>query len=111
MWYPFSLMSAAFKGYRYYVEHAFDTSVGRSLSTLEVSSCRLDYVRLLGSVHIVLRWSLYAQPAGLDLYKMYSIRTKGDYVDLLMSAAPVPFENLVSQPFQKRAGDILSLLS
>ena len=111
MWKPFGLMLIAFKGYGHYVEHAFHASVWRSLSALEVSSCRLDDVSLLGPIHIVLRWSLYAHPAGLDLYKMYSIRTKGDYVDLEVSATPVPFYDLMSQTCQKRACDVFSLLS
>ncbi len=111
MWKPFGLMLTALKSYGHYIKHAFHTSVGRSLAALEVSSCRLDDVSLLGPIHIVLRRGLYAQPAGLDLYKMYSIRTKGDYVDLEVSATPVPFENLMSQACQKRTCDIFSLLS
>ena len=111
MWKPFGLMLIAFKSYGHYVKHAFHASVGRSLAASEVSACGLDDVRLLGTVHIVLRRRLYAEAAGLDLYKMYSIRTKGYYVDLEVSATPVPFENLMSQAFQKRTCDIFSLLS
>ena len=111
MWKPFGLMLIAFKSYGHYVEHAFHASVGRSLAASEVSACGLDYIRLLGTVHIVLRRCLYAQAAGLDLYKMYSIGSKGDNVDFQMSAPPVPLKNLVSQHFQKRTCDIFSLLS
>ena len=104
-------MLAPFEGYCHHVEHAFHASVWRSFSALEVPSCRLDDVRLLCPVHVVLRRRLYAHTAGLDLYKMYSISSEGDYVDLEVSATPVPFEDLVSQPFQKRACDVFSLLS
>ena len=111
MWKPFGLMLIALKSYGHYIEHTFHASVGRSLAAPEVSACGLYDVRLLGPVHVVLWRRLYAQPAGLDLYKMYSIRTKGYYVDLEVSATPVPFENLMSQAFQKRTCDIFSLLS
>ena len=111
MWKPFGLMLAPFEGYCHHVEHALHASVWRSFPALEVSSCCFDDVSLLGPVHIVLRRCLYAHTAGLDLYKMYSIRTKGDYVDLKVSAPPVPFKDLVSQTFEKRACDVFSLLS
>ena len=111
MWKPFGLMLIAFKSYGHYVEHAFHASVGRSLAASEVSACGLDDVRLLGPVHVVLWRCLYAKAAGLDFYKMYSIGTKGNYVDFQMSAAPVPFENLMSQSLQKCTCDILALLS
>lgn len=111
MWKPFGLMLIAFKSYGHYVEHAFHASVGRSLAASEVSACGLDDVRLLGTVHIVLRRRLYAAAAGLDLYKMYSISSKGDNVDFQMSAPPVPLKNLMSQTLQKCACDILALFS
>ena len=111
MWKPFGLMLIALKSYGHHIEHAFHASVGRPLAAPEVSACGLDYVCLLGPVHVVLRRRLYAQPAGLDLYKMYSIGSKGDYVDFQMSAPPVPLKNLMSQTLQKRTCDIFSLLS
>ena len=111
MWKPFDLMLIALKSYGHYIEHAFHASVGRSLAASEVSACGLDDVRLLGPVHVVLWRRLYAQPAGLDLYKMYSISSNGDYVDFQMSAPPVPLKNLMSQTLQKRTCDIFSLLS
>ena len=111
MWKPFGLMLIAFKSYGHYVKHAFHASVGRSLTAPEVSACCLDDVRLLGPVHVVLWRCLYAQPAGLDLYKMYSISSKGDNVDFQMSASPVPLKNLMSQTLQKCACDILALFS
>ena len=111
MWKPFGLMLIALKSYGHYIEHAFHASIGRSLAAPEVSACGLYDVRLLGTVHIVLRRCLYAEPAGLDLYKMYSISSKGDDVDFQMPTAPVPFENLMSQGLQKRTCDIFSLLS
>ena len=104
-------MLIAFKSYGHYVEHAFHASVGRSLAAPEVSACGLDDVCLLGSVHIVLRRRLYAEAAGLDLYKMYSISSKGDNVDFKMSAPPVPLKNLMSQTLQKCTCDILALFS
>ena len=104
-------MLIALKSYGHYIEHAFHASVGRPLAAPEVSACGLDYVRLLGPVHVVLWRRLYAQPAGLDLYKMYSISSKGNDVDFQMSATPVPFENPVSQSLQKSTCDIFSLLS
>ena len=104
-------MLAALEGYGHHVEHAFHAPVGRSFSALEVSACSLDYVRLLGPVHVVLRRCLYAQPAGLDLYKMYSISSNGDYVDFQVPTPPVPLKNLMSQTLQKCACDIFSLLS
>ena len=111
MWKPFGLMLIAFKSYGHYVKHAFHASVGRSLAASEVSACGLGDVRLLGTVHIVLRRRLYAEPAGLDFYKMYSISSKGDNVDFQMPTPPVPFKNLMSQRLQKRTCDIFSLLS
>ena len=104
-------MLLAFKGYCHYVEHYLHASVGSSFPAFEVPACGLDDIRLLGAVHIVLRRSLYVQAAGLDLYKMYSIRTDGYYVYLQMSAPPVPLQNLMSQTFQKRTCDVFSLLS
>lgn len=111
MWKPFGLMFIALKSYGHYIEHTFHASVGRSLAAPEVSACGLYDVRLLGPVHVVLWRRLYAQAAGLDFYKMYSIGSKGDYVDFQMSAPPVPFKNLMSQRLQKRTCDIFSLLS
>ena len=101
-------MLIAFKGYGHYVEHAFHASVWRSLSALEVSSCRLDDVSLLGPIHIVLRWRLYAHPAGLDLYKMYSIDGKGNDVDFQMPASPVSFQDCVSHTLKQAARNILA---
>ena len=111
MWKPFGLMLIAFKSYGQYVKHAFHASVGRPLAAPEVSACGFDDVRLLGTVHIVLRRRLYAEAAGLDLYKMYSLSSKGDNVDFQMSAPPVPLKNLMSQTLQKCACDILALFS
>ena len=111
MWKPFGLMLTALKSYGHYIEHAFHASVGRSLAASEVSACGLDDVRLLGTVHIVLWRRLYAEAAGLDLYKMYSISSNGDNVDFQMSAPPVPLKDLMSQTLQKCACDILALFS
>ena len=84
----------------HYVKLAVLASEGLSFPALEKSPCCLCDPMLLSSVHIFLRRSLDAFPAGLDLYKMYSIRIDGNDIDFKMARSPVPFNYPLAKPCQ-----------
>ena len=69
----------------YDVKLAVSAFEAPSSAALEKGTCRLDYLLLFSPVHIFLRWSLYAFPAGLHLYKMYSISIDRNDVYFKMS--------------------------
>ena len=92
LWEPFGPESPAFKGHSYDVEHTFVASVRKSLCRPQ-ERCRCLYrATLFYPADIVLRRSLYAEFAGLDLNEMYAFMIEGYYVDLKMSASPVAFQ-------------------
>ena len=95
----------------HYVKLAVPASEGLSFPALEESPCCLCDPMLLFSVHIFLRRSLDAFPAGLDLYKMYSIRIDGNDIDFKMARSPVPFDYCMPFFSQVAAGKIFPSLS
>ena len=96
--------------YGYNVKLAVSAAECAPLAAFEKSTRSLDYLRLFSSVHIFLRWRLYAFPAGLYLYKMYSIRADGNNIYLKMSGPPVPFDDGMTDLCQISAGQFLSNL-
>ena len=108
---PFGLCLVALECDCHHIEHAFQTSVRRSLAAFEIfAGCPYD-AGLLCPVDVFLWWRLYVQATGLYLYKMYSICSERDQVYLQMSAAPVPFKDGVSHALQQCACNVLSQLS
>ena len=108
---PFGLGFASFECHGHHVEHALLASIGLSVAAFEVLAGRFYDACLLGPVHIFLWRSLYAQSAGLYLYKMYSISPERNHIYLQMSAAPVPFKYGMSHALKQRACDVLSLFA
>ena len=94
-----------------YIEETLVASKRQALLRLQETHGRSRDPLLLSMDHIVLRRRLDAEPAGLDLYKMYSFSIEGYYVDLKMSASVVPFQDGVPSAFQKVTDHLLALPS
>ena len=88
----------------------FTAIEGHSSSASEKSFRCTCNPSLLCPIDIILWWRLYAFPAGLYLYKMYSIRADGNNIYLKMSGSPVPFDDGMTDLCQISAGQFLSNL-
>ena len=88
----------------------FVAAKGKFFPASKKALCRCSNPSLFGLAYIFLRWGLYALPAGLDFYKMCSIRTCRDDVDFKVSNAEVALKDGMPFTAEHSAGNIFSLL-
>ena len=89
----------------------FTAIEGHSSSASEKSFRCICNPSLLCPIDIILWWRLYAFPAGLYLYKMYSICGSRNNVYLKMPYPEVAFKNHMPFRLKQSAGDVFSVTS
>ena len=92
------------------IKETFHVSQWKTSRCPKISLRCPGYPPLFRTVHIILRRSLYAAAAGLDLHKMYSNDIGAYYIYLQMAVSPVALKYRMSLLLQQTACYILSPL-